>query len=218
MNKIRILIAEDHKLVRETWTSIINLDERFEVIAACADTAEAISIATAKQPDVVLMDINILPLNGFEATARLSEISPDCKVIGVSFHAEMVSVQKIFASGAWGYLTKNSGCSELTEAIIRVHKGGKYVCSEIREKGFDVAALSRVMDQPVILLTNKEIQVSHFIHGGLRSKEIAEELKISVRTVGTHRYNIFKKLNVKSSISLVSLLNSKFGYAKRETN
>jgi DNA-binding NarL/FixJ family response regulator len=186
MNKIRILIAEDHKLVRETWTSIVNMDERFEVIAACADTAEAISISTVKHPDVILMDINILPLNGFQATARLSEISPDCKVIGVSLHAEMVSVQKMFAAGASGYLTKNSGCSELIEAIIRVHGGSKYVCSEIREKGFDIVALSRVMDQPTILLTNKEIQVSHFIRSGLRSREIADELKISVRTVCTH--------------------------------
>jgi DNA-binding NarL/FixJ family response regulator len=144
MEKIRILLAEDHKLIRETWTCIINMDERFEVIAACADTAEAISIAIAKHPDIVLMDINILPLNGFQATAKLSEISPNCKVIGLSFHTEMVSVQKMFAAGALGYLTKNSDCAELTEAIVRVYGGSKYVCSEMREKGFEVVALSRI--------------------------------------------------------------------------
>jgi|SRR5450432_1419209 two-component system invasion response regulator UvrY len=144
MKKIRILVTDDHKLIRETWTSILNMDQRFKVIAACSDTAEAISIAGKEHPDIVLMDINIFPLNGFQATARLSEISPDSKVIGLSFHSEMVIVERMFAAGARGYLTKNSGCEELMDAIIRVHEGSHYVCAEIREKGFEVVAFSQV--------------------------------------------------------------------------
>jgi DNA-binding NarL/FixJ family response regulator len=218
MNKIRILVAEDHKLIRETWTSILNMDQRFEVIAACADTTEAITVARKEQPDIILMDINILPLNGFQATVSLSHIVPDSKVIGLSFHTEMLYVQKMFSAGARGYLTKNSGCEELTEAIIRVHSGNIYVCSEIREKGFEVVALSQVNIPETSPLTNKEIQVSHFIQDGLRSKEIAGKLNISVRTVNAHRYNIFKKLNINSSLSLVSLLNSRDGYAQYAAN
>jgi DNA-binding NarL/FixJ family response regulator len=209
MKKIRILIAEDHKLVRETWTSIINMDEGLEVIAACADTAEAISIVIAELPDIVLMDINIHPLNGFQATARISQISLDCKVIGLSYHSEMVAVQKMFAAGASGYLTKNCGCSELIEAIVQVHGGNKFVCQEMREKGFEVAPLSEVQTEQLgIFLTTKEMLVSNYIRNGFRTKEIAKELKISIRTVSTHRYNIFRKLNVKNSISLVRLMNS----------
>jgi DNA-binding NarL/FixJ family response regulator len=218
MNKIRILVAEDHKLVRETWTSILNMDQRFQVIAACDNTEKAISIVQQEHPDIVLMDVSILPLDGFKATAQICQISPDTKVIGLSFHTEMVTVQKMFAAGAIGYLTKNSGCAELTEAIMRVNGGNKYVCSEIREKGFDVVGLSQVRDPSTISLTNKEIQVSHFIKDGFRSKEIAEELDISVRTVSAHRYNIFKKLNIKSSISLISVLNQIPGYVKYAEN
>jgi DNA-binding NarL/FixJ family response regulator len=211
MKKIRILIAEDHKMIRETWTSILNSDQRFEVIAAFSNTTEAILFAQKEHPDIILMDINILPLNGFQATERLFQLSPEYKVIGLSYHSEMVTVQKMLAAGARGYLTKNSGCEELMEAIVRVHEGGIYICSEIRDKGFEVVALSRLKSPATVLLTNKEIQISHFIHDGLRSKEIAGKMNISVRTVSVHRYNIFKKLNINSSISLISLLNSEHG-------
>jgi DNA-binding NarL/FixJ family response regulator len=208
MKKIRILIVEDHKLIRETWSSMLNADERFEVIGACGDTQQAISFAQLEHPDIVLMDININPLNGFEATTRMKETTPMSKVIALSFHSEMVFVQKMFASGAKGYMTKNSGCEELTDAILRVHAGNQYVCAEVREKGFEVVPLSYVKGPATYLLTNKEIQVSHFLQDGLLSKEIAGKLNISVRTVSVHRYNIFKKLNVNNSVSLINLLKS----------
>jgi DNA-binding NarL/FixJ family response regulator len=214
MKKIRILIAEDHKLVRETWTSMLNTNERFQVVAACSDTAEAISTARKKRPDIILMDINILPLNGFQATARLFEISPEFKVIGLSFHSEISCVQKMFDSGARGYLTKNSGCTEMMEAIVHVYEGSSYICAEIREKGFEITPKTTIMNSPTSLLTNQETLVTRYIHDGLRSKEIAVKLDISVRTVATHRYNIFRKLNINSSISLISLLNSTYGYTK----
>jgi DNA-binding NarL/FixJ family response regulator len=212
MKKIRILIAEDHKLIRETWTSMLNYDDRFEVVAACMNTAEAISMAPKENPDIILMDINITPFDGFEATSRLSAICPNAKVIGLSFHNEMLYVQKMFAAGAKGYITKNSGCEEMTDAIIHVQAGNRYICAEIREKGFDLSAAS-VVRQPMktIPLTKKEIQISDCIKAGLRSKEIAGKLQISVRTVGVHRYNIFRKLNVNSSASMVSVLYSQNG-------
>ena len=219
MKKIRILIAEDHKLIRETWTSMLNLDERFHVIAACSDTTAAIAVARKQLPDIVLMDINILPLNGFQATESLSKISPNLKVIALSYHSDMYCVQKMFAAGAKGYLTKNSGYKEMIDAIVRVHAGNNYVCSEIREKGYEVVADSKVRDYATTRLTDQEKIVSHFIHDGLRSKEIAGKLNISIRTVASHRYNIFKKLNITSALSLVSLLNFNNGDLKfREMN
>jgi DNA-binding NarL/FixJ family response regulator len=220
MKKIRILVVEDHKLVRETWSSLLNLDRRFEVIATFSDSSEAILFAQKEYPDIILMDINIRPLDGFQATTRLLKLSPDFKVIGLSFHSEMVAVQKMLAAGARGYLTKNSGYKELTEAIVHVHNGGIYICSEIRDKGFDEAALTPMNSPTTHILTHKEIQISHFIRDGLRSKEIAGKMNISVRTVSAHRYNIFKKLNIKSSALLVRMLNSNRGnveYAVKRT-
>src|ERR1017187_4511692 len=136
MEKIRILIAEDHKLIRETWTFILNTDSRFTVVASCSDSSEAVEIAAIKNPEIVLMDINMMPLNGFEATARLAIVSPETKVIGLSFYSELLFVKKMFAAGAKGYITKNSGREEMYEAILAVHSGDLYVCEEILKQGF----------------------------------------------------------------------------------
>src|SRR6185312_3651239 len=212
MEKIRILIAEDHKLIRETWTYILNNDGRFSVVASCSDSAEAVRLAEEEKPDVILMDINMTPLNGFEATAKFAMVSPDSRVIGLSFYSEILFVKKMLAAGAKGYVTKNSGRAEMYEAIIAVHNGDLFVCEEIRSKGFDMKLRPDDDYTCVESLTNKEIQISQCIRQGLRSKEIADKLNISIKTVEVHRHNILRKLHVKNSISLVNLLNSKNGY------
>ncbi len=214
MKKIRILIAEDHKLIRETWTFILNNDHRFAVVAACSDSAEAVVLAGEEKPDVILMDINMMPLNGFEATAKFAVVSPESKVIGLSFYSEMLFVKKMFAAGAKGYVTKNSGREEMYEAILAVHAGRLFVCEEIRSQGFEVGVQSDTEPAYVESLTNKEIQISQCIRQGLRSKEIADKLNISIKTVEVHRHNILRKLHVKNSISLVNLMNSKNGYVR----
>ena len=213
MTTIRILIAEDHKLIRETWTSMLNSDDRFEVIAACSNTTDAIFIARMERPDIILMDINIPPINGLQATSRILEICPTSKVIGLSFHNEIIYIEKMFLAGAKGYLTKNSGCEELFEAIVCVHEGSTFICNEIREKGFRIPHSLEIKEPITQKLTRKEIVVTNCIRDGLRSKEIAGKMNISVRTVGVHRYNIFKKLNVNNSIALISLLTSRKPFA-----
>jgi DNA-binding NarL/FixJ family response regulator len=158
------------------------------------------------------MDINMMPLNGFEATAKFAIVSPDSRVIGLSFYSEILFVKKMLAAGAKGYVTKNSGREEMYEAIIAVHNGQLFVCEEIRSKGFDMNLRADDDYTYVESLTNKEIQISQCIRQGLRSKEIADKLNISIKTVEVHRHNILRKLHVKNSISLVNLLNSKNGY------
>jgi DNA-binding NarL/FixJ family response regulator len=153
-------------------------------------------------------------LNGFEATARFAIVSPDSKVIGLSFYSEMLFVKKLFSAGAKGYVTKNSSREEMYEAIISVHAGHLFVCEEIRSKGFDLNSQSETETDYVESLTNKEIQISQCIRQGLRSKDIADKLRISIKTVEVHRHNILRKLNVKNSISLVNLMNSKNGYVE----
>ncbi|MDP4129504.1 MAG: response regulator transcription factor [Bacteroidota bacterium] len=215
MEKIRILIAEDHKLIRETWTFILNSDSRFSVVAACSDSAEAVELAEVKKPDVILMDINMMPLNGFEATAKFAIVSPDSKVIGLSFYSEMLFVKKMFAAGAKGYVTKNSGREEMYAAILAVHNNQLFVCDEIKSQGFDMNVQPEETDPAYVeSLTNKEIQISHCIRAGLRSKEIADKMNISIKTVEVHRHNILRKLHVKNSVSLVNVMNSKNGYVR----
>ena len=118
MSKINILIADDHKLIRETWSYILNSDSRFQVIAECGDAQEAVELAKTKRPHVVLMDINMAPFSGLEATQRIRKISPGSKVIGVSMHSQPAYAKKMLQMGARGYVTKNSSKEEMIKAIL----------------------------------------------------------------------------------------------------
>jgi DNA-binding NarL/FixJ family response regulator len=208
MKKITILIVDDHKLIRETWSFILGSDPRFEVIADCGDPEEAIKIAREQSPNIILMDINMVPMSGFDATEQIRRFSTDTKIIGVSMHSQPAYARKMLQVGAHGYVTKNSSREEMVKAILEVEKGNKYICEEIKNI-ISEQLTDTEMDRPDIQsLTEREIQIIHFIKGGSSSKEIAAELEISLKTVEVHRHNILKKLRLKNSASLVNFINS----------
>jgi DNA-binding NarL/FixJ family response regulator len=212
MEKITILIADDHKLIRETWTYILNSDERFEVVAECGDAEQAVELAKELNPDIVLMDINMAPFNGFEATEKIRKVSPESRIIGVSMHSQPAYAKKMLQVGARGYVTKNSSKEEMFTAISEVFRGNKYVCDEIKTIISD-QLLDDNQDIPSInSLTEREMQIIHHIREGHSSKEIATQLDISLKTVEVHRHNILKKLKLKNSASLVNFINSSAGY------
>lgn len=212
MGKITILIADDHKLIRETWTYILNSDERFEVVAECGDAEQAVELAKELNPNIVLMDINMPPFNGFEATEQIRKVSPDSKIIGVSMHSQPAYAKKMLQVGAKGYVTKNSSKEEMFNAITEVYNGNKYVCDEIKTIISD-QLLDDNHDAPSVnSLTEREMQIIHHIREGHSSKEIASQLDISLKTVEVHRHNILKKLKLKNSASLVNFINSSAGY------
>lgn len=212
MSKINILIADDHKLIRETWSYILNSDIRFQVIAECGDAQEAVELAKTKRPHVVLMDINMTPFSGLEATQRIRKISPGSKVIGVSMHSQPAYAKKMLQMGARGYVTKNSSKEEMIKAILEVNHGNKYICEEIKNI-ISEQLLDEKEDSPNInALTEREMQIINFIKEGLSSKEIASGLNISLKTVEVHRHNILKKLKLKNSASLVNFINTNATY------
>jgi DNA-binding NarL/FixJ family response regulator len=212
MSKINILIADDHKLIRETWSYILNSDSRFQVIGECGDAQEAVELAKTKRPHVVLMDINMTPFSGLEATQRIRKISPGSKVIGVSMHSQPAYAKKMLQMGARGYVTKNSSKEEMIKAILEVNHGNKYICDEIKNIISD-QLLDEKEDSPNInALTEREMQIINFIKEGLSSKEIATSLNISLKTVEVHRHNILKKLKLKNSASLVNFINTNATY------
>ncbi len=206
MKKIRILIAEDHRLIRETWTLLLNSNHRFHVIAACHDSSEAVYITQMENPDIVLMDINIQPLNGFQATSRIVLISPESKVIALSVHNETSIVYKMLEAGAKGYVTKNSGREEIENAIVTVHDGNMYICNEVADAGSKIKSTSKKTENKLECLTKKETEVSQYIRDGLRSKDISSKMNISTRTVEAHRFHILRKLCIKNSLALIMLL------------
>lgn len=137
IERIRLVIVDDHQMMRETWKMILQRDPRIEVIAECASGAEAITCADAETPDVMLMDINMTPVNGFEATRKIVKAHPDIKIIGLSINNQPTYARNMLQLGAKGYVTKNSPSTELLEAIFCVCNGEVFICKEMKEKMSD---------------------------------------------------------------------------------
>lgn len=207
MDKITILLVDDHKLVRQSWGFILNSDPRFSVVGDTNDTEEMISILKELRPKVVLMDINMTPVSGFEATKLVRQYSPGSRVIGISMHSMPAYARKMFQVGAMGYVTKNSSKEELFNAIIEVNDGRKYICEEVK----NILAQQELEDEKggadMNLLSRREIEISKLIKEGLSSKDIGIRLDISLKTVEVHRYNILKKLGFKNTAALVNFIN-----------
>lgn len=208
MEKITILIADDHTLVRETWSFILNTDERFKVVAECGSGEEAVELAKQLRPSIVIMDINLPGINGIEATQLIRKFSPASKILGVSLHTQPTYARKMIQKGAMGYVTKNSSREEMFRAIIEVQGGKRYICEEIKNILSDQVLSGEDQALGLNSLSQREIEIINFIKKGFSSKEIAETLDISVKTVEVHRYNILKKLNLKNAAALVNYINN----------
>lgn len=208
MEKIRILITEDHTLIRETWKQVLNNDPRFEVVAECGSGEEAIEKVKELHPDIVIMDINLPDMSGIEATKMISKLSPGSNILGVSHHSQPVFAQKMMQAGASGYVTKNSHHEEMFTAISEIAEGRKYICTEIKNILSDHLLNGEESRKGVNSLSGREIEVIQHIRNGESSKEIAVALNIAVKTVEVHRYHILKKLELKNSTSLINFINN----------
>lgn len=210
MGKITILLVDDHKLIRDSWSFILNSDPRFKVIGETSSGQEAIKIAVKNKPSVILMDVNMSPLSGFDVTKDILELSPASRIIGVSMHTMPAYARRMLKLGAWGYVTKNSSKDEMIKAIEEVNNGKKYICKEVKDILVS-QELNEGSEKPGDMndLSRRELDVINLIKVGLKSKEIALQLDISTKTVEVHRYNVLRKLKLKNSVSLVNYLNEK---------
>ncbi|MDP4262327.1 MAG: response regulator transcription factor [Bacteroidota bacterium] len=207
MEKTSIVLVDDHKLIRDSWSFILNSDSRFTVIGETSNGEDAIKIVKTLKPDIVLMDVNMVPVNGFDATRQITKYCPGSKVIAVSMHTMPAYAKRMMQLGAMGYVTKNSSKDEMIRAIIEVSKGKKYICEEVK----NILAQKELEDETspsdMNNLSRREIDIIQFIKQGFSSKEIASELDISLKTVEVHRYNILKKLKLKNTAALVNFIN-----------
>jgi len=211
MQKISILIVDDHKLVRETWIYLLNTVPSFHVAASCSSAEEAIRIAEHLHPGVILLDINLPGMNGLEATCIFRQVAPGSKILAVSVYTQTSYVRKMLKNGALGYVTKNSSRQEMIHAIKEVHAGHQYLCEEIR-KNMEAVPVTGKNDDDINELSQREMEVIDLLKKGYSSKEIANRLFISVKTVEAHRHNILKKLKIKNAAALVNFINT--GYEK----
>jgi len=207
MEKITILLVDDHKLIRDSWSFILNSDPRFTVVGETSNGDEAVQIAKTLKPNIVLMDVNMSPINGFDATKLVTKYSPGSKVIAVSMHTMPAYAKRMMQLGAMGYVTKNSSKDEMIKAILEVSNGRKYICEEVKNILAQKELEEETAQGDMNHLSRREIDIIQLIKQGLSSKEIAIRLDISLKTVEVHRYNILKKLKLKNTAALVNFIN-----------
>ena len=208
MKKVSIMIIDDHTLIRETWSFLLGKNENFDVVAECGEGERAIELARDKRPDVVLLDINMAPMSGFEVLKMIRKYSPGSKIIGVSMHSQPAYAKKMLRLGAKGYVTKNSPRQEMLEAISEVSNNRVYICQEVKNILSEQMLNGDQVNPDINNLSDREMQIVRALKEGLSSKEIASDLSISLKTVEVHRHNILKKLKLKNTVSLINFINS----------
>ena len=212
MNKITIVLVDDHELVRDGIRALLESEADLEVIGEGADGNEAIALVEAKNPDVLIIDIRMPKMTGIEAVEKLSAANTEVKCIILSMHDSEEYILQSVAAGAKGYLLKDTGKAEFIKAIHTVQEGGKYYSGDIsnvlvnnllkptKKSSENLKSDSRT-SKPFDL-TNKEIQVLELVLSGLTNKQISEKLQNSKRTVETHRFNLMRKMEVKNLMDL----------------
>ena len=204
MNKLRILLAEDHQTVREGLRMIIKAQPDMEIVAEAADGEEAIRYARTLKPNVVVMDISMPGMNGLKATKKLVAIDPDIKVLTLTRHKDSGYLEEMLRAGASGFVLKQSASEELLRAIRAVSAGQNYLDPAVTESVVSsYGAPSPGKKTRKTTLSEREEEVTKLIAWGYSNKEIAAKLKVSVKTVEAHKANSMKKLGVTSRIDIV---------------
>jgi len=199
MDKISILIADDHSLMRQGLKQIIELEEDIQVIGQATNGQEAIDMAKSLRPDVILMDINMPVLNGLQAIKEIRDAGMDVKIVVLTIHEDRDYLFKTLQLGANAYVLKDAESSILISAIRTVFNGQNYIQNSMTSelvKEFNRITKNEKQKNPEDNLTQREIEVLELIAEGMLNKNIAKKLFISEKTVKNHVSNIFKKLNV----------------------
>jgi len=209
--RLKILVADDHQVVREGLRSMLEKDSDFEVVGEAADGKIAVDLSRELAPDVIIMDVSMPNLDGIDATRQIMARNPEAKVVALTVHPERPFMYEMLRAGAKAYLLKNSGFDELTRAIRTVMSGQTYLSPRV--------ASTMVVDfvqpaegenkNPQGTLSPREIEVLQLMAQEKSTRNIAAHLRVSVKTIETHRRGIMKKLNINTVAGLTK-------YAVRE--
>lgn len=206
MKKVKILLADDHQIIRDGIRSLLTEVADFEVCGEASNGVEVIDFLENNPIDIVLMDINMPEMNGIEATTVLKEKFPKVKVLTLTMHDEDKYIMKMIQAGALGYILKNTDQQELLSAIKTLSDGNTFFSRKVSDRIMAHLSNPQKAKQQVVEgtpLTEREVEILKLIADGLTNQEIAEQLYISPRTVDTHRRNLLQKLGVKNTAGLV---------------
>ena len=212
MNKIRVVIADDHALVREGIIAFLKLYEEIEIVGEASNGLIAIDLAVKLKPDVILLDISMPELGGIEATLEIKKRVPDTKILILTQYDDKEYVSRLLKAGVSGYILKHAVGTDLISAIRSVAKGEAYLYSSIAAKvidGYLGKGGQMNLEDPYEKLTDREKQVLKLIAEGFSHKEVASRLDISVKTVIAHQTNLTEKLGIHSRAGLIKFAISK---------
>jgi DNA-binding NarL/FixJ family response regulator len=195
---VRILLADDHKIVRTSLGKLLEREMNFELVGEAENGRETVKLAAELSPDIIIMDIGMPGLNGIEATKQIIQISDKIKIIALSMHSDKMFITGMFRAGASGYLLKDCAYDELVDAINIVINKKIYISKEVTGIVINelLEALSKDNLKETVNLSDREKEVLQLLAEGKSTKEIANELNLSAKTIESHRKNIMTKLNI----------------------
>ena len=205
MTKTRVLLAEDHTIVRKGLCALLDAEPSIEVIGEAQDGREALLKAEQLHPDIVLMDISMPGLNGLEATRQIKKRFPEVKVLILTVHSDEEYIRQILRAGASGYLVKQAAPNELISAIEAIQRGESYLSPSVSKKvvqEYVQHAAGAAEEDSYERLTDREREVLQLIAEGNSTRDIAELLHLSVKTAETHRARLMRKLDIHSTAEL----------------
>ena len=194
ITEIKIVLADDHKLLRDGLKNIIEQKSNMHIIGEASDGREAIKICSTLVPDILVIDVAMPGLNGIEAAGQIHKNNPEIKIIGLSMHSGKQFIQGMFKAGAFGYLLKDGDSDELIAAITTVMQNKKYLSKDIDQKFLNL--LKKGEDLEKAQLSSREKEVLQLIAEGNSSKKIGEILFLSPKTIDVHRNNIMQKIDL----------------------
>jgi len=200
--KIKILVADDHPVVRKGLQMCLAKQERLKILGEAVDGEDAVQKTKELKPDVLLLDISMPKMNGLDVTAMLRKEVPDTRILILSVHSNKEYVFRVIQAGAHGYVSKEASPEELFQAIEAVYAGETYFSAEIAQVALNQLVTSGGKKEPFSQLTAREREVLVLIAEGKSNKEIASALNVGVRTIETHRERIMRRLNIHSVAGL----------------